>query len=220
MTRFLIISVIALAIYGLFYLLRLRAEKKDREAYNERSKLADEMNDCFAMYYGDNYDHENLFVLKKQDPRFSKLLTIDAYRPEISSTTPTKLYYTSATVGGITTGGFHTTGGDTYTSKVSTDRFRICFLNGPIGYIRVEKELMKKIDAKAPIRAYISKGGYIQVIEKEMKASWAAYAFMKMGDHEKAANTFTMDNIDRYPDMRKCETIVSFLCGVEQNQKT
>ena len=57
-----------------------------------------------------SYHNQTLFVTKR-DPEIANIFTIQPYRKTQYGYSPEKLIYTGATVGGVTTGGWHKSGG-------------------------------------------------------------------------------------------------------------
>lgn len=100
--------IMALAIgIGIFYLFYTIQGEKSKEA----TAAANTGKKSFTY---DNKSH--LLVLKNRAPILQSSLTVEA-RHEVNLTSvPDKLVYTGATVGGITTGGFHVQKGGNYLS--------------------------------------------------------------------------------------------------------
>ena len=77
-------------------------------------------------------------TLIKRGPGLSKGLKVkDIYNSKIGYN-PEKIHYSSATVGGITTGGFYKTGGNYYEAgKEKTGYYNLCYNNSPIFFIQL-----------------------------------------------------------------------------------
>ena len=215
--RFLIIFVICAIGYGIFQII---GRKSQNNLKNKLMELKKEVGSDYYSYYG------GCLSLKKQHPRMAEYITLKAYNPSLYSTTPKRLVYTSATVGGITTGGFHTVGGDTVNISVSTDRIEMKFYDifiymdevewkqGELERIDLTAELYEKAK-KSKVSKYLDEKRKCIIVKEENKASYAAALLYRAGNTEASVNQFTMDNIDTYPDAEKCNAIMEFICGVE-----
>lgn len=100
--------IMALAIgIGLFYLFYTIQSEKSKEA----TAAANAGKKSFT------YNNKsNLLVLKNRTPILQSSLTVEAHHEVNLTSVPDKLVYTGATVGGITTGGFHVQKGGNYLS--------------------------------------------------------------------------------------------------------
>lgn len=220
MLRFFIIFVICAVCYGLFKIMEHKGQEKFKKKLIDLKKEID--SDYCSFYNG-------CLSLKKQHPRIAEYITLSAYNPSLYSTTPKRLVYTGATVGGITTGGFHTVGGDTVNMSVSTDRIEMKFYDIFLWRDEIEwkQSVIERIDLmpdlyekakKSKVGKYLDGDRHSIIVKEKNKVSYAAALLHRAGNAEASVNQFTMDNIDTYPDAEKCAAIMEFICGVQNGK--
>ena len=169
------------------------------------------------------------------DNKFDKTLTLKVRSPEIGrvlkilpdydyQTTykPKSIVYTGATVGGITTGGFHEEGGYEYVSgKTKNGKFNIYYGSDkvhPVKAIRLTNDLYQKAKS-SKIARYLNKRKEIEVIippfsgaggetRKKMVSSAG-----QTGNFALAQSLAEEEITKGYPSFSKCEEIVRWLCG-------
>ncbi|MBE6738554.1 MAG: hypothetical protein E7566_07920 [Ruminococcaceae bacterium] len=219
----LIIGVVVFFIVFICMLLQQKSERKRVEGFREATE---ELRGICTNYYGDEVH------LNKQDPRISKLIQIYAYNPHIYTQTPKKIVYTGATVGGVSTGGFHTTGGQIIRTDLSSDRFEICFwkkewnsstqtdewVAKPIKKFILSDELKEIARKDTFVSDYLDKKGDL-IVTEDFKVSAEAALLFRGGYTGHAVNTFNMDKVDSYPDEFKCKWILDFVYGTNYNNE-
>lgn len=131
---------------------------------------------------------------------------------------PIKIHIGSATVGGVTTGGIYTTGGNISTSSYRSEkmelRYKRCYGNSDprplISKIILSDTLAKKAK-ESKISSYLE-GNTIQLIHKVQHSYYALFA-MQNGYTTQALNQGEIEDATGYPDREKCESIIRWLCG-------
>lgn len=129
---------------GLFYFL----SKNQKKEFKEMQAAQD------AFKY-ENHILGSILVIKKKSSVAANSLIIHAHREVFTKEVPDRIVYTGATVGGITTGGFHIQkGGTAYTMGDLTGKFSLCYKyastvnNQPwsevISFLQLSDELMKE----------------------------------------------------------------------------
>ena len=200
-------------------------------------RLTKEMGDKYFKYTGGSSGRFSLptffgsadseLTLLNQDPRIAEFIELKAYNPNLTSTTPQKLVYTGATVGGITTGGFHTVGGDVIKTSVRTQRVEMKFYKTsiendklvwelkPITSIYLGNDDLREKAKHSKIRDYLDQNGCNIIVKEENKVSATAVLLYQAGRQEASANQVTLDSIASYPSIGKCKAIMDFICGVD-----
>lgn len=168
-----------------------------------------------------NPDKKHL-VIKNRCPENVAAFGVKDYKRQNYSDVPAKLVYTGASVGGITTGGVHLSGG--YTSVANGIKSGKCILlyswyNGK----EVETGDVETIDVSnssddnyhsSKISKYV-RNRKIIVVDNTAKTKMAgSLAYLKM--NVRSATTLNMYEdavIEDYPSEEKCLEIVSWICG-------
>lgn len=126
---------------------------------------------------------------------------------------PKRLVYTSATVGGITTGGFHEAGGYTYvSSNKKTGKYNLYYRDEllPIKKIKLSDELFEQAK-QSEIKNFLNQNKEIVVIE-ECNYSAITLGAIELG-HPKAEDLAMEDMRKGFPSREKCEKILQWVCG-------
>ncbi len=162
---------------------------------------------------------DQILTLKVRSPQNRNVLKIEAAYTYHTSYKPKQLVYTGATVGGITTGGFHEEGGYNYISgKEATGKFNIYHLSDgvyPVKKIRLTDELYEEAKSSL-ISRYLNKNKEIIVITEphfsEIDRKVIENATSR-GDSKAAEYIATQKIVDGYPTRKKCEEILRWICG-------
>lgn len=114
-------TVIGSIVLGaIMLLIMVRKDKATRE----------EVDKCEAAFSYDRYA-DNLLILKKRDPILCNVLKVEELHDINITSVPDKLVYTGATVGGVTTGGFHVQkGGDYLSLGAKTGKYYLSYKYG------------------------------------------------------------------------------------------
>lgn len=159
-------------------------------------------------------------TVKKRCPENSEAFGVKDYRRHRYSDVPAKLVYTGATVGGITTGGVHLSGG--YTAVANGEKSGRCILlyswyNGTdVQTDVVETITVSNKNYNKKISKYLCDEKIIVVDDKAKTKMAGALAYMKMD--AKSSSTLNMYEtaiIDDYPSEEKCLEIISWICGID-----
>lgn len=210
---FVVYVVIAVPIFKAFY----RARKKLAEKQRNQIETLQSISTNFS------YDHiRKHLVVKNRCPKNAVAFGVKDYKRRNYSDVPAKLVYTGATVGGITTGGVHLSGG--YTSVADGVKSGKCVLlyswydgqkvqTGEVETIAV-RDWNDNNYNEFKISKYVHKGKIIVVDDKAKTKKAGMLAHLNMDI--KSATTLNMYEdavIDDYPTEEKCLEIVSWICG-------
>lgn len=170
-----------------------------------------------------SYDHiRKHLVVKNRCPKNAAAFGVKDYKRRNYSEVPAKLVYTGATVGGITTGGVHLSGG--YTSVANGIKSGKCVLlyswydgqevqTGEVETIAVSDGSNDNYNG-LKISKYVRKGKII-VVDNKAKTKMAGL-LVHLNMSTKSATTLNMHEdavIEDYPSEEKCLEIVSWICG-------
>lgn len=159
-----------------------------------------------------------LFV-KKRGQSWGNLLRIVDDKNYTISYKPEEYIYTSATVGGITTGGVTKIGGYNYVSNVQkTGKYQLRYAGKTVERIVLTKELRKQAK-NSQIAEYLNADGNIEVISSVASSRTQ----LLMSGLNSSVNMKTVENslaIDRskgygYPTYEKCIAIMNWLSGID-----
>lgn len=146
----------------------------------------------------------------KRDPVFRDALSVDADRDLLVGYTPDKVLYTSATVGGVTTGGFDTIkGGYSFSQGEKKGTYSLeykyathtaeGYLPGAIWSIKLSPALFQEAKANDRLKRYLP--------SKEEKSRTKAVDF---------ATDSALVLQGRSKSSGDCEYIIDWLCGTER----
>ena len=190
--------------------------KKQKNEYVEQKKIHDQIKDCVS------YDPiKEILTISRRDPNFAKLFKIVEYKKTEFGHTPEKLVYTGATVGGVTTGGVHKSGGYYAQEGRKSGKFNLYYRNDngtsmvdvPVERIKLSPELAEEARA-SQIREYV-KGTKIFLFDKIEMTTEAVMA-MKAGHKDYAFNLHEQAKVDASPTYEKCISIVNWLSGIDE----
>lgn len=125
---------------------------------------------------------------------------------------PKRLVYTGATVGGITTGGFHEEGGYNYISSANkTGKYNIYYVNEmlPIEKIQLSDELIQQAK-NSEIAQFLNSSNEIILIQKH--TSDLTQFAIETGKSF-ASDLLLRDMREGFPTLEKCEKIINWICG-------
>lgn len=152
--------------------------------------------------------------LTKCSPQFSNALQISKVMYTPMSYNPARYIYTSATVGGITTGGVDKVGGNYVRSgkKVDSGKNKLLYWGQKVKQIQLTDELYKKAQM-SKIKKYLNDNKQI-VVEGEAG-----------GGLEVASQIFGACSMEvqmilyaGYPSDLKCREIIDWICEAEQTR--
>ena len=162
-------------------------------------------------------DNNTLYV-SECDPSIIDFLTIKEFIVEKYDYTPEKLTYTSATVGGITTGGIHKTESKITPHAAGSGAFYIKYYYTPeciditVNKIVLSSSLAEKA-SKSKVGKYLTNNCFVIVKEKE--ESNTAGALYNLLDSKEGStlvmNALSVEETSRYSSHEKCQEIISWL---------
>lgn len=125
---------------------------------------------------------------------------------------PKRLVYTGATVGGITTGGFHEEGGYNYISSANkTGKYNIYYIGEllPIQKIELSNELVPQAK-KSEIKPFLNNHNAILLIT----SSISSFTRLAIANGSPLADKMMMEDLrEGFPTLEKCEKIINWICG-------
>lgn len=164
------------------------------------------------------HSNTNTLEVNKKSKLLRKRLKVEEYKSTNVNYTPEKLIYTSATVGGITTGGVSKVGGvgseKLYSAKCELfyeyldDQNNIA--KSPINRITLSNDLLEK--ARNSIVSEYLEGNSIVVVEKLVESTATINGLIKMGNSIGAMNVMEQDKVRTLPTRDKCNRIIRWLC--------
>ena len=192
--------------------------KESKKELKDVQTATENLSSAFSEDFSGSLGSINIH-LKEQHPDFKKLLTYEVHENAIHTDVPKKYIYTSATVGGITTGGITEVGGYTDITKYSSHTFELrlkevrktpdnkgAVYTRLIKKIKLSSDLLKRAK-KSKISQYI-KDDCIVVIED---ADISAETFnMPLNT---ALHTYDVQASKGYPSMKKCIDIIEWMSG-------
>lgn len=167
------------------------------------------------------YDAENRTIkLKGRHSSFKERFSFEHYESSKVVYQEEKLIYTSATVGGVTTGGVDKVGG-IQSEAVKTNKFELVYeyatkdtiKKGFVEKITLTDELLKQAQ-KSNIAKYI-KGNDILVVDELVESTDLIRGYLKIGHNSSAANVMNEDKLRTMPTLDKCKAIVNWVSGEE-----
>lgn len=190
---------------------------KEMEKINQRKQRIAQSKEELKQYasFSSVYDsskhtsYKTLFI-KKRLPQFADSFTIERVMLTPMSYNPEKYIFTSATVGGITTGGIDKVGGN-YVSgkKVDSGKCELKYLGQKIQRIQLTAELYKEAQ-KSAIKKYLNDKKQI-VLEDETSGGVVISAQL-LGVHSLTTQQMLYKG---YPTREKCQEIIDWICDKE-----
>lgn len=201
-----IIGCIVEIVVAIWFIVRTYIEGKEHKAEQimKKALLEKELKQYATFSKG-------VLKLTKCSPQFSNALQISKVMYTPMSYNPVRYIYTSATVGGITTGGVDKVGGNYVRSgrEVDSGKNKLLYWGQKVKQIQLTDELYKKAQ-KSIIKNYLNDNKQI-VVEGEAG-----------GGLEAAAQIFGTYSLEvqmilyaGYPSDLKCREIIDWICEVE-----
>ena len=187
---------------------------KDHLKYKERKEVNDLSKDSISYN-----SHTDTLTIQKRDCNISKILEIVPYKRVKYGETPEKLVYTGATVGGVTTGGWHKTGGFYGQDVGKSGKVQLVYFKesenkmipSEVKKIVLSESVLKEAKSSS-IKEYLD--GNTIVIMREPANTDAAVAAMKLGHKDYAFNIMEDAKIAALPTYEKCRAIIDWLSDV------
>ena len=158
-------------------------------------------------------------ILRKRHSKYGAYFSIEEAHKYYVNKEPVKIHYGSATVGGVTTGGFYTTGGQQSINKglPVADKYILRYKGKVVNHIqfndfqRGDEPLLIKAKQDKIISKYVSDRGAIVVIpaaEKISVSNEKKASFLQTGNYQHLID----EVISNYPSKEKCQDIVDWIC--------
>lgn len=208
-----LIGLVVLAVVVLLCVV-LKAAEDGEQILQQRRQLREELKQYAHIekqYDIDKIGSYKVLVLNQQMPQFADAFFIEKDIITPMHYNPEKYIYTSATVGGITTGGIDKVGGNYVEGKaVDSGRCILKYWGEKVQRIQLNDELFKKAQ-NSIIEKYLNDKMQI-VVEDEpnttIKAA-AVLAAQATGLHSWVTQDLMHDG---YPSEQKCREIISWIC--------
>ena len=163
-----------------------------------------------------SFDYSGTLTIKKRDADIAKIMDIAPYKKVKYGETPEKLVYTGATVGGVTTGGWHKSGGFYGREMGNSGKVELIYyyesknkiIPTKVKKIKLSGDLLK-LAQSARIKEYLDGDSFIIVREKANTN--AAVAAMQLGHKDYAFNIMEEAQIAALPTYEKCSAILNWL---------
>lgn len=172
-------------------------EKEDRE-WALKAKLKE------YAYFSEN----GILTLKKRNSEFIEAFSVHDIKYDKYYYAPESYIYTSATVGGITTGGIEKVGGKYYSSgKLYSGKCELMYWETKVKKIQLSPELYN--DAQnSKIKKYLDNKKQI-IVEDKYDAQSVAIAASLFGTLDTATQSALHGG---YPTAEKCYEIIDWIC--------
>lgn len=163
----------------------------------------------------------NTLIVRKRDPKIDDVMYWKEYKASNWGYEEEKYVYTGASVGGITMGGVHKTGGN-YIEKINSNKCQLmcmfydddtkCIDHGVVKKIKLSDESLVLKAQKSRIKKYL-KNDCIIVEEKinEKGLNNALLVASRIGDMNMAGNFRESAILETLPTREKCRAIVNWL---------
>lgn len=156
---------------------------------------------------------DSTLTLKERSADLQKVVKLEAEKDDYLGTTETKVICTSATVGGVTTGGFDTVGGKTYVERGSnTGKYKLTYQGYLINKIKLTDELYRQA-LESPIKQYLVENEKTIRINQPVSMSGNQLNIsMGMSIQEKQ-NMILREGRKGFPDYTKASAIYKWICN-------
>ena len=204
-------------VFGTFYPLYLTFRResealKQRQQAEEEEKRQRQELEQYAVLSG------GTLTLRKRSEKLAGFLKIHDDKNYILDYEPKKYIVTSATVGGVTTGGVDSVGGYNYVSSwVETGKCTLQFCSQKIETIQLTSSLYQKA-RKSEIKKYLNDKKQIVVEDRDLALSTLAGASAMGYTMDTQKGSLVLQNAAKagYPSRRKCVEILNWLCVNEK----
>ena len=192
------------------------SEAKSKSNENESIIAQNSLENCMQ------YNEENsTLTVHARNPHFKKVFYIEDYKGTNYGYEEEKYVYTGATVGGVTMGGIHKTGGN-YAEGYKTSKVQLfyhyfnkekkIYENSIIKRIELLDESLVKQAKNSSIKKYLI-DNYFVIEEKEdtQKLNNAIMTASRIGDNNMALNFMNAAKVETLSTKEKCTEIINWL---------
>lgn len=184
---------------------------ESEEEKKRREQLTAELKSCADF---SKHGH-GVLVVQKLNSRFSAAFTIERIMVTQQYYNPEKYIYSSATVGGITTGGVSKIGGNyTRGKEIDSEKRKLKYFGQEVKRIQLSGELLRKA-TQTEIKKYLNEENQI-VVASESSAAAVVMAARIAGERS-LATQYTM--YAGYPSQEKCREIIDWLCDASKSEQ-
>lgn len=188
--------------------------KRDEEAKKELlAQLEIELKEYASLsrkYNSKEQGSYETLSIKKRSSKFFKAFSTKIITHTPMSYNPEKYIYTSATVGGITTGGIDKVGGNyVKTGKErDTGKRELLYFGHKVERIQLTDELYKEAQAST-IKKYLNDEK--QIVVEEKAGIGLVLSAQLYGIHSSTTASYLYEG---YPTAEKCREIITWICGI------
>lgn len=183
----------------------------ERKAKEERARLKEELKSYASFSERDRWTLD----VKKLHPKFSAAFSIETIMVTQQYYNPEKYIYSSATVGGITTGGVSKIGGDyTKGKEIDSEKRKLKYFGQEVKRIQLSGELLKKA-TQTKIKEYLNEENQIVVVSENNAGAVVMAA--RIAGERSLATQYAM--YAGYPSQEKCREIIDWLCDASKSEQ-
>ena len=192
--------IILVATIGIFVYLYIKSQKQKKAVQALRGYVY--------------YDKEKqILTVEKRLPEFERAITLTPVHDTYIKKNPEKLHYGSATVGGVTTGGFYKTGGNDYLSTGSNTgtymfRYKANGSEGVVSRIALSDDLYKEAK-NSSISGFLNADKQIVLVQRKSLSKVEVDMMMIRAN----AGTYQLNAMLDYPTQEKCRRVIDWLSG-------
>ena len=200
-------------VVGIVLSLIRKFRKETQEIKQQQRAMEDEKTQQQEMKEYADLSRGKLF-LRKRGERLALFLKIHNDKNYILDYKPKQYIFTSATVGGITTGGVDSVGGYNYVSSwVETGKCTLQFFSHKIETIQLTDSLYEKAK-KSEIAKYLNDKKQIVVEDNGLEIRSLAGASAMGYAMDTTKGSLVLQNAAKagYPSQQKCVEIMNWLC--------
>ena len=197
--------IVVLIVIGFIVIYCMRVYNLDiKPAIQQRKQRAAE---DYISYSG------SALTLKVRSENIREFVTLEKEKDDYLGKTEKKVIYTSATVGGITTGGFDTVGGKTTVIRGGdTGKYKLTYSGGLINKIKLSNDLYAQA-MNSPIKNYLDSKEKAIIVNLPFALPSYMLNGMSTMTIEQKQNLILSEGRKGFPDYEKATAIYNWLCG-------
>ena len=220
MSTFAIVGIICIVMF-IYIILKDRKPKEKKEPISIQ-----DINDSRIADYLSYSKKTKTLTVKKKSKYIGEFLTASQILIDYNTKKPDSYVFTSATVGGVTTGGLEKITGKSSTRKISSGKYRLIYKRltedgtfipeGEVEFVSLPEELL--VNAMIGLKGYIY-NNKIAILDEKLKKSkknsagtaMLLNAAMNAGGNTLASNYVNNFEVLEYPDYDKIKKIIDWL---------